>query len=299
MKTLRDIGDEIYAKAKENQEMKFYSLRDKICRVDTIREAWRVVSSNRGSPGINGKTIERIKEEGVDRFVQEIVTELKEDRYEVQNVKRVFIPKPDGKERPLGIPTVKDRVVQTAVKLIIEPIFEADFKDFSFGYRPNKSARDASMQIYKWLNFGLTNVIEIDIKGFFDHIDHDLLIDLVMERVTDGFVLRLLRKWLRAGVMYNGTTEYPQEGTPQGGSISPLLANIYLNSIDRAWVAEKMNAPKYNAQMVRYADDIVILTDRDLNIAMKKLGEAGVSFHITRMENLGVFDRDDDNWTAK
>ena len=147
------------------------------------------------------------------------------------------------------------------------------------------------MQIYKWLNFGLTNVIEIDIKGFFDHIDHDLLIDLVMERVTNGFVLRLLSKWLRAGVMYNGTTEYPQEGTPQGGSISPLLANIYLNSIDRTWVAEKMNTPKYNAQMVRYADDIVILTDREPSIAMNKIEEMIHSVKLSlNTEKSGITD---------
>ena len=258
-----------------------------------------LVRANYGSAGVDDQTIEDVETYGTIRFLSEIQEELRNGTYTVPQVRRVLIPKDNGKQRPLAIPTVRDRVVKQAVKLVIEPIFEPGFLDFGYAYRPGRSAKDAFKEITIHLNYGCTNIVDIDIMGFFDHIDHDLLIDLVMERVTDGFVLRLLRKWLRAGVMYNGTTEYPQEGTPQGGSIYPLLANIYLNTIDRAWVAEKMNTPKYNAQTVRYADDIVILTDRDPNIALKKLGEAGISFHITRMENLGLFDRDDDNWTAK
>ncbi len=213
--------------------------------------------------GIDNETIEDIERRGVDEFLSRLQQELKDETYKVQCVRRVFIPKPNGKKRPLGIPTVRDRVVQQAVRLIIEPIFEADFQDFSYGYRSHRSARDASLAIYRCLNFGLTNVIDVDIEAFFDHIDHSKLISFVKERVTDGYIIKLVREWLRAGVVYMGETTYPNEGTPQGGVISPLLANIYLNKLDAAWTELKMNSRyKYNSQLVRYADDIVIFTDR-------------------------------------
>jgi len=196
-------------------------------RMDVLREAWKHVAENRGAPGIDGETIEAIEKRGVDEFLKELQRELVEESYRVQCVKRVYIPKPDGGERPLGIPTVKDRVVQQAVRFIIEPIFEADFQEFSYGYRPNRSVRQASLAVYKWLNYGLTEVVEVDVEGFFDHVNHQHLKTLLMERIADGYILKLISEWLRAGVVYLHTVTYPEEGVPQGGVISPLLANIY------------------------------------------------------------------------
>ncbi len=193
----------------------------------------------------------------------------------------IGVYKGDGKQRPLGIPTVKDRIVQQAVKLIIEPIFEADFKDFSYAYRPNRSAKDASEEIRKQLNYGRTNVIDIDIKGFFDHINHEKMTFFVSRRIADPYILKLIREWKRAGIVFEGETTYPMEGTPQGGVISPLLANIYLNELDTLWARRKMhdrygeNARRKmhdrygeNAHLIRYSDDTVILTDRNPEHAM-------------------------------
>jgi group II intron reverse transcriptase/maturase len=263
LKPVEELRSSLYRTAKENKERRFYSLKDKICRIDVLEEAWKRVRANKGVEGIDNERIEDIEREGVEKFLSQLQQELKDETYKVQCVRRVFIPKPNGKKRSLGIPSVRDRVVQQAVKLIIEPIFEADFQDFSYGYRSHRSAGDASLDIYRCLNFGLTNVIEIDIEAFFDHIDHSKLISFVMERITDGYVIELIKEWLRAGVVYMGKTTYPEEGTPQGGVISPLLANIYLNKLDTAWTDLKMNSKyKYNSQLVRYADDIVIFTDR-------------------------------------
>jgi RNA-directed DNA polymerase len=264
MKPIEEIQDSLYRTAKENKERRFYSLKDKICRIDVLEEAWKRVRANKGVEGIDDETIEEIERKGISEFLSQLQQELKEETYVVQCVRRVYIPKPNGKVRPLGIPTVKDRIVQQAVRLIIEPIFEADFQDFSYGYRPHRSAKDASLAIYRWLNFGLTNVIDVDIEGFFEHINHEKLASFVMERITDGYVIKLIREWLRAGVVYMGETSYPEEGTPQGGVISPLLANIYLNKLDTAWTELKLNSRyKYNSQLVRYADDIIIFTDRN------------------------------------
>ena len=184
----------------------------------------------------------------------------------------MFIQKENGKKRPLGIPTVKDRVVQHAVKSIIEPIFEVDFQDFSYGYRPHKSAKHASEEVRKYLNFGLTNVIDIDIMGFLDHIDHEKMIFFIMRRIADPYIMKLIRGWLKAGVVHGSGVTYLDMGTPQGGVISPLLANIYLNELDTMWVKKRKNDRQgQNAQIIRYADDMVILTDRDLEKAMTML----------------------------
>ena len=257
MKTLELLQDGLYHAAKSKKDRKFYSLHDKICRIDILQDAWKRVSANRGSPGIDRKSIEDIESYGVPRFLDEVQQELMGMTYRVPNVKRVYIPKQDGKKRPLGIPTVKDRVVQQAVKSVIEPIFEADFKDFSYAYRKGRSAKQASHEIFKYLNYGYTKIVEIDIKGFFDHIDHDMMIFLVMKRIADPYVIKLIREWLRAGIVHNGETTYPSEGTPQGGVISPLLANIYLNEMDTLW-SKKVDANE--AVMIRYADDTVILS---------------------------------------
>lgn len=269
MTRLELLQRRLYQCAKEDRTKRFYTLHDKICRIDILKTAWKIVSSNKGSPGIDGQTIEDIRS-NEDRFLHELQKELMGKTYSVECVKRVYIPKSNGKMRPLGIPTVKDRIVQQAVKLVIEPIFEADFKDSSYAYRPNRSAKQASLEVRKFLNYGCTNVIDIDIKGFFDNIDHDILMELVMERISDPYVIKLIREWLRAGVVYGETKTNPTLGTPQGGVISPLLANIYLNFIDRNW--EKMgmgNIQTFDAHLIHYADDYIILTSGDTAKPMK------------------------------
>lgn len=263
MKSLGELQVSLSLAAKVNRNRKFYSLRDKISRMDVLWEAWRRVRANHGAAGIDRETIDDIERQGVEQFLLQLQKELLDGTYKVQCVRRVYIPKPNGKRRSLGIPTVRDRIVQQAVKLIIEPILEVDFQPFSFGYRPNKSAKDASTEVRKWLNFGLINVVEVDIRSFFDHINHSKLISFVMERIADGYIIRLIRKWLRAGVVYMNSVSYSGEGTPQGGVISPLLANVYLNKLDTMWTALGMNRRDvHNAQLVRYADDMVILTNR-------------------------------------
>lgn len=269
MKTLEELQKGLYRTAKENRTRKFYTLHDKICRPDVLREAWRRVAQNKGAAGIDGQTIEDIakdqENEGIDILLSEIQQQLQSKTYRVSCIRRVFIPKPDGiSKRPIGIPTVRDRIVQQAVRLIIEPIFEADFQEFSYGYRQGRSAVQASLAAYKWLNYGLTNIIDADIDNFFDNICHDKLVSFLMERIADGYIIKLVREWLRAGVVNLGKIHYPQEGTPQGGVISPLLANIYLNKLDTWWTQLRMNHRYvHNAQMVRYADDVVVFTDRN------------------------------------
>ena len=186
MKRLELFRNELYQKAKENKERKSYTLHYKLCRIDILEEAWKNVAANHGTAGIDGRTIDDIRTYETGTFLKELQQELIRETYRVSDVKRVFIPKPDGRERPIGILTVKDRVVQQAVKSILEPIFEADFKDFSYAYRPNRSARDASDVIRKYLNYGITNVIDVDIKGFFDHINHKMMIFFVSKRIASS-----------------------------------------------------------------------------------------------------------------
>jgi RNA-directed DNA polymerase len=269
VKSVEELRNSLYLAAKADRKRRFYTLKDKICRIDIITEAWKRVRQNKGTKGVDNQTIEEIEASGTEQFISSVQQELQNENYRVQCVRRVFIPKSNGKQRPLGIPTVKDRVVQQAVRLIIEPIFEADFKDFSYGYRPNRSAKDASMEVYKWLNFGLRNVLDIDIEDFFGTIDHQKLVSFVMERIADGYVIKLIREWLRAGVVYLDRTTYPEEGTPQGGVISPLLANIYLHQLDAWWNDElRMNdCHRQDAQLVRYADDMVVLTSHRVDNA--------------------------------
>jgi RNA-directed DNA polymerase len=264
MKPIEELQNSLYLAAKNDKSRKFHSLKDKLYDMTLLRAAWKRVKQNRGTSGVDNETIEDIEKRGVDEFLSQLQLKLHQETYVVQCVRRVFIPKPNGEMRPLGIPTVEDRVVQQAVNLLIQPIFEADFKDFSFGYRPHRSARDASMAIYKWLNFNLTTVIDVDIKGFFENVNHEKLISFLMERVADGYIIKLIREWLRAGVVNLDENEitYPTQGTPQGGPISPTLANIYLNCLDQ-WVTE-LGIVNDSTKIVRYADDIVILTNRTI-----------------------------------
>lgn len=252
---VQELQRKLYLKAKSQPDFRFYALYDKVCRMDVLGKAWQRVKSNHGSPGIDGRTITDIKKAGVDDFLERIQQELKTKEYSPQPAKRVYIPKPDGGLRPLSIPTIKDRVVETALKLVIEPIFEADFEDNSYGYRPQRSAQQAVSEIRKYLNYGLTKVIDADFEDCFGSIPHRELLDMIARRIVDGKVLHLIKLFLKAGVMEEGETKKDGTGTPQGGVISPLLANIYLDQMDKGW--KPLN--KF-ARLIRYADDVVILT---------------------------------------
>lgn len=250
---VRDLQRKLFRAAKAQPQRTFGVLYPQVCSDIVVRTAYEQVRRNRGAAGVDGVTIESIEAMGVERFLQEIREELRQETYRPVPVRRVLIPKGDGKQRPLGIPRVKDRVVQAAVKLVIEPLFEASFRPNSFGFRPKRSAHHAIETIRRETTWK-EDVIDLDLKTYFDTIDHEILIGLVRRRVHDLRVLRLIKLWLRAGVMVDGRREETDLGTPQGGVISPLLANIYLHPLD-VWWEKTMRG----TTMVRYADDIVVL----------------------------------------
>ena len=274
---VRELQRKLWMCAKRSKTRRFHALYDRIWRSDVLREAWERVRRNRGAAGIDKETIDRIEEMGVGQFLEEIQAVLKAGKYRPQPVKRRYIPKSDGKQRPLGVPTVRDRVVQMASKLIIEPIFEADFLDCSHGFRPKRSATAALEEIRKAGNRGLDFVVDADIEKYFDSIDQEKLMEMVGERISDQRVQKLLRQWLRAGVMEDGTVRETLAGTPQGGVISPLLSNIYLHYLDRVWLNKCLHIGK----LVRYADDLVLMCNteskakeahRRLGLIMERLG---------------------------
>jgi group II intron reverse transcriptase/maturase len=242
-------------------ERRFTLLYDKICRLDILEEAWRRVKSNGGAAGVDRLSIVEVREYGEQRFLREIQEELLAETYRVNHVRRVYIPKPGqpGRTRPLGIPTVKDRVVQMAAKTVIEPLFEADFLPCSYGFRPKRTPRMALNTIVQSIQAGYTQIVDVDLKSYFDTIDHDLLMKLVARRVGDVKVLRLIRAWLKAGVLEDGKVTHPDRGSPQGGVISPVLSNIVLHEIDRQWCGAQGEILG-KARLVRYADDMVLLT---------------------------------------
>lgn len=256
----------LYQKAKQEPKFRFYALYDRIFRKDVLLAACREVIANGGAPGPDGITIDQIvnSEGSSERLVEQLHEELKARRYKPGTVRRVYIPKPGGKRRPLGIPNLRDRIVQAAALLILEPIFEADFVDSSYGFRPERSAHDALAKVRAAMERGQTEVYDADLQSYFDSIPHDKLMAALRIRITDGAVLRLLESWLKAVVIEtddNGRPKgsRPTSGTPQGGVISPLLANIYLHWLDKAFRSERGPGVWANATYVRYADDFVIL----------------------------------------
>ncbi len=274
---VRQLQRRLWVCAKSSKTRRFHALYDRIYRSDVLREAWRRVRSNGGAAGIDGETIQAIEQRGLEEFLLEIEAALRAGRYRPSAVKRRYIPKADGKQRPLGIPTVRDRVVQMAAKLVIEPIFEADFQPCSYGFRPKRNATQALEAIREAGNRGYNFVVDADIQGYFDGIDRNTLMELVKERISDRRVLKLIRQWLEAGVMEDGTVRETLAGTPQGGVISPLLANIYLNKLDRIWAARCSSL----GVLVRYADDFVAMCRtesaakealRRIELVMNRLG---------------------------
>lgn len=256
---VRQLQRALYRKAKQGKEVKFYSLYDKVWREDVLWEAWRQVKANKGAPGVDGESIEAIVMGGEEgKMISRLREQLRAKRYHFQPVRRVDIPKPKGGTRPLGIATVEDRVIQTAMKLILEPIFEADFHDCSYAYRPRRDAKMASLAIREDLYRYAWGVVEIDYKSYFTTIPHDKLLRLIRQRVVDGSMLKIIKESLKVGVAYRGQVEATKRGVPQGSPISPLYSNIYLNLLDQLW--HKREYPeKLGATLHRYADDAIVV----------------------------------------
>jgi RNA-directed DNA polymerase len=249
----RELQRGLYLAAKKSRERRFHTLYDRIYRPDVLRRAWEEVRQNGGSAGVDGETIIAIEEEGIEQFLWGIEQDLRERRYRPKPVLRVYIPKGEG-QRPLGIPTVRDRVIQQACKIVIEPLFEANFQPNSYGFRPQHSAGEAVEAVKVALIRGWW-VVDADIQSYFDTIDHDQLQKLVQRRISDRRVLKLIRGWLKVGVVEGGRWTPTEQGVPQGGVISPLLANIYLHVLDMYWAERYAKL----GQLFRYADDFVIV----------------------------------------
>jgi RNA-directed DNA polymerase len=262
---IREFQRKLYTKAKQEPGYRFYILYDKICREDILAHAYELAKANGGAPGVDGQSFTGIESKGREEWLAALRQELIGETYRPQPVRRVMIPKPNGGERPLGIPTIRDRVAQTAAKLVVEPIFEADLESNAYGYRPKRSAQDAVKKVHEHLIAGYTDVVDADLSKYFDTIPHADLMKCVARRIVDRRVLHLIKMWLEAPAMEQDRDRgnwrnlgSNGHGTPQGGVISPLLANLYMNRFLKYW-REQGKGEEYEAQIVAYADDFVIL----------------------------------------
>lgn len=260
---VRQLQIRLYRKAKQDKAFRFYVLYDKLTLDYMLKEAWKRVKQNKGAAGYDRMSIADVEKYGVNQYLCELADEIKRETYKAQPVLRVYIPKANGKMRPLGIPTVKDRIVQMCCKLVIEPIFEADFQDCSYGFRPKRSAKDAITRIKRHIaSERMRQVYDADLSGFFDNIPHDKLMILVEQRISDRRILRLIRMWLKTPIFEDNKLTKSKKGTPQGGVISPLLANIYLNLVDKAVSRTDGYFHKYGVRIVRYADDFILVAKK-------------------------------------
>lgn len=262
---IRQFQRKLYTKAKQEPSYRFYALYDKICREDILEHAYELAKANAGAPGMDNQGFDAIEAAGRGTWLADLRKRLIERTYRPEPVRRVLIPKPGGGERPLGIPTIRDRVVQTAAKLVVEPIFEADLEPNAYGYRPKRSARDAVRKVHELLRAGFTDVVDADLSKYFDTIPHGGLVTSVARRIVDRRTLHLIKMWLTTPIMERddkgcwNTTGKNRKGTPQGGVISPLLANLYMNRFLKYWRMQG-KGDQFRAEVVAYADDFVILS---------------------------------------
>lgn len=289
---VRQLQNKLYLTAKKCSSRRFHALYDKVYRDDVLYEAWKRVKANKGSNGVDGITIEDIEAKGVKRYLTGLQSELKSGTYRPLPVRRVLIPKPDGSQRPLGIPCVKDRIVQMATKIAIEPVFEADFNSCSYGFRPKRSAKQALEVVRKACNNKGYYVVDADIEKFFDNVNQDKLMTLIELRISDRRILKLIRQWLKSGILYGNILEISELGTSQGSVISPLLANIYLNTLDRLW--EKYGLT--HGIVVRYADDTVIIcknkksANHALTLLQYIMGKLDLKLHPVKTKIVCMWD---------